>query len=63
MEFVERFLKERSCALVSESEDKEVLLWAHNNGYVILNQAPNGALVFTKEQLERAKMWMEKVDG
>ena len=63
MEYVRQYLKENpKQSLVSEAapEAQSLLLWAQKKRYITLSKAPNGALCFTEEDLEKAKMWREK---
>lgn len=61
MDFLKIYLQDNPyLSIVSESEHKEVLIWAHKKGYVSLKQAPTGQYCFSKKDLEKALMWREK---
>lgn len=63
MEFVEQYLKEhpnQKRVLDADKETQALLLWAQKKRYITLSKAPSGALCFTEEDLEKAKMWREK---
>lgn len=63
MEFVEQYLKEhpnQKRVLDADRGTQELLLWAQKKRYITLSKAPSGALCFTEEDLEKAKMWREK---
>lgn len=63
MMFEERFRKDFPDLLpVENDKNEEVLRWAAEHRYVTLTAAPNGALYYSKEDLEKALMWREKID-
>lgn len=50
--------------LVDADEDtRALLLWAASNKYIVFNRTPTGCSVYSQEDLDKAKMWWEKVGG
>lgn len=45
---------------VGESADKELLLWAHSEKYILLTMFRN-IYYYTQEDYEKASMWANKV--
>lgn len=61
--YLTKFLAEHPSFQTLDSltdEDKEVVLWAKEKGYVRTEQAPSDVEVVSKHQIEKAKMWWEK---
>lgn len=64
MIYLNRFLKEHPSFSVLqnlEKIDKEIVLWAKEHGYIRTEFAPGNVEVISKHQIEKAKMWWEKV--
>lgn len=63
MRFLKQHLKEHpnlSRVLEASKDVQDVLIWAQGKGYVLLPKAPNGELLYSKEDLDKAFMWREK---
>lgn len=61
--YLTKFLSEHPSFQTLDSltdADKEVVLWAKQEGYVRTELAPGNVEVVSKHQIEKAKMWWEK---
>lgn len=49
--------------LINEAapEERELLLWANEQGYIVLPKAPSGTYAYTDKHLETAQIWKDKV--
>lgn len=62
MEFVNRWEREHEgFQPVLGSPDEQLLVRMQKLGYISLAAAPNGNLYYSQEDLEKAKMWEEKL--